>query len=65
MTTKYDSMLLFYNGLNELRNLALRTEKTKIKKHIVYNNAISLYYTLLTIYFNQYNNIANKKNLPW
>ena len=64
MTTKYDSMLLFYNGLNELRNLALRTEKTKIKKHIVYNNAINLYYTLLTIYFNKYNNIANKKNLP-
>ena len=64
MTTKYDRMLLFYSGLNELRNLALRTEKTKVKKHIVYNNAINLYYTLLTIYFNQYNNIANKKHLP-
>ena len=27
---------------------------------MVYDNAINLYNTLLTIYFNQYSNIANK-----
>ena len=59
--TKYDSSLPFYHRLNEFRNFAPRTEKTKIKKKTVYNNAINLYITLLTIYFNQYNNIANKE----
>ena len=49
------------NSLSEFRNFASRTEKTKIKKKIVYNNSINLYNTLLTIYFNQYNNIANKE----
>ena len=34
-----------------------KTEKTKIKKKIVYNNAINLYNTLLTIFFNQNNHI--------
>ena len=54
-------MLPFYHRLNEFRNFAPRTEKTKIKKKIVYNNAVNLYNTLLTIYFNQYNNITDEE----
>ena len=54
-------MLPFDHCLNESRNFALRTQKTKFKQKIVHNNAINLYNTLLTIYFNQYNNITNKE----
>ena len=60
-TIKHDTLLPFYHRLNEFRNVAPQTEKAKIKKNIVYNNAVSLYNTLLTIYFNQYNNITNKE----
>ena len=38
-------------------------KKKKIEKKIVYNNTEKLYNTLLTIYFNQYNNIADKEHM--
>ena len=60
-TTKYDKLLSFYHRLNEFRNLIPRTEKTKIKKKNVYENFAILCNLLLTIYFNDYNNIAHEK----
>ena len=50
--TKYDRLRPFYHRLNDFRNIVTRTEETKIKKKIVYNNAKKLYNTLLTIHFN-------------
>ena len=38
----------------------LGQKKRKLKRRL-YNNAINLYHTLITIYFNQYNNIVNKE----
>ena len=40
--------------------LVLGQKKRKLKRKL-YNNAINLYHTLITIYFNQYNNIVNKE----
>ena len=40
--------------------LVLGQKKRKLKWRL-YNNAINLYHTLITIYFNQYNNIVNKE----
>ena len=40
--------------------LVLGQKKRKLKRRL-YNNAINLYHTLITIYFNQYNNIVNKE----
>ena len=60
-TTKYNSLLPFYHWLNEFRDFIPRIEKTRIQKKIVYNNAEKLYNTLLTIYFNQCNNTADKE----
>ena len=51
-TTKHDRLCLFYNRWNDYRNFVPRTEKTNIKKKIVYNHAEKLYNTLLSIYFN-------------
>ena len=64
-TTKYDTLLSFYNQLQKFRNLVSQTEKTKIKKKSVYKNSAILYNTLLHIYFSDYNNIMdeNKKKL--
>ena len=36
-------------------------EVTKYKKKIVYHNAIKLYNTLLSIYFNDYDNITDQE----
>ena len=47
--------------LNDFRNFAPQTVKTKIKKKIVYKNAANLHNKLLTINFNDYSYIANKK----
>ena len=62
-TTKYDRLCPFYHRLSDFRNLVPRTEKTKIKKKIVYNNAEKLYNTLLIICFNQCNNISDKEHM--
>ena len=59
--TKYDKLISFYHQLNDFRYLAPRTAKTKMKKKIVYKNTTSLYNKLLTIYFNDYKYIINKK----
>ena len=56
-------MLLFYRRLNEFRSFAAQTEKIKIEKKIVYNNAEKLYSILLTNCFSQYNNIADKEHM--
>ena len=40
--------------------LVLGQKKRKLKRKL-YNNAINLYHTLITIYFNQYSNIVNKE----
>ena len=53
----------FYHWLNDFRNFVPRTEETEIKKKIVYNTAWKLYNKLLSTYFNQYNNIANKEHM--
>ena len=53
----------FYHRLNDCRNFIPCAEKSKIKKKILYNNGEKLYNTLLTIYFNQYNNIADKEHM--
>ena len=64
-TTKYDTLLSFYNQLKKFRNWVPQKEKTKIKKKSVYKNSAILYNTLLHIYFSDYNNIMdeNKKKL--
>ena len=43
--------------------MSFEQKKKKIEKKIVYNNTEKLYNTLLTIYFNQYNNIADKEHM--
>ena len=48
-TIKYDRLLPLYGQLTESRNFGPQTEKMKIKKKTVYNNAINLYHTLITI----------------
>ena len=40
--------------------LVLGQKKRKLKRKL-YNNAINLYHTLISIYFNQYSNIVNKE----
>ena len=59
--TKYDKLFWFYHRLYDFRNFAPRTVKTKMKKKIVYKNAENLYNKLLTIYFNDYSYIKDKK----
>ena len=45
-------MVLFYYWLNEFKKCNPQTVRTKTKKKVVYNNALSLYNKLLSIYFN-------------
>ena len=59
---KYNRLILFYHRLNEFKKFTPQTLKTKSKKKkIVYNNALNLCNKLLSIYFNDYNNITNEK----
>ena len=52
-TTKYRKLLSFYHRLNEFTNLVPRKKKQKTKERVyrVYENAVNLYNTLLSIYF--------------
>ena len=59
--TKYDKLSSFYHRLIEFRIIAARTGETKIKKKIVYKNAVNLYNKLLAIYFKDYNSIADEE----
>ena len=59
--TKYDKLSSFYHRLIEFRIIAPRTGETKIKKKIVYKNAVNLYNKLLAIYFKDYNSIADEE----
>ena len=56
---KYNRLTLFYHRLNEFKKFTPQTVKTKMKKKIVYNNALNLY-NKLSIYFNDYINIKSK-----
>ena len=58
--TQYNRLISFYHRLNEISSLVPQTEKTKIKKELVYKNAINLYNKLLSIYFNEYDSIKNE-----
>ena len=60
-TTKYNRLLSFYHWLNDFRNFALLTVKTTMKKKRVCKNSTNLYNKLLTIYFNDYKYIKDKK----
>ena len=62
-TTKYVKLLSLYHRLNEFRNLFPQSERTKMEKwkRRVYKYTATLYNTLLAIYFNDYNNITDKK----
>ena len=59
--TKYDKLFSFYHRLNDFRNFATGTIKTKMKNKIVYKKAANLHNKLLTIYFNDYSYIKNNK----
>ena len=56
--TKCNRFTSFYHHLNEFKKFTCQIVKTKMKKKILYNNALNLYIELLSIYFNDYNNIT-------
>ena len=49
----------FKQRLKEFENFTPRTVKTKENNKIVYNNARELYSKLLSIYYNDYNDITD------
>ena len=58
---KYNRLVLLYYRLNKFKKFTSQAVKTKTKNNIVYNNALNLYNKLLSIYFNDYNDITNEK----
>ena len=58
---KYNRLVLLYYRLNKFKKFTPQAVKTKTKNNIVYNNALNLYNKLLSIYFNDYNDITNEK----
>ena len=47
--------------MGEFKNFIPGKSKTKVKKRIVYNNAKRLYNRLISIYYDDYNEIADEK----
>ena len=55
----------FKQRLKEFENFTPRTVKTKENNKIVYNNARELYSKLLSIYYNDYNDITDDEKKGW
>ena len=57
-----DIIIIWLRLNNDWKNLNTpEKEQGKDKKKIAYHDAIKLYNTLLSIYFNDYNNISDEK----
>ena len=66
LVTRYNNYLAaFKQWLNQFAKFTPRTVKTKMKRKIVSNSARKLYYMLLNIYFNDYNNITDERKKRW
>ena len=62
LVSRYNNYLaLLKQRLEEFKKFIPRKAKTKAKKKIVYNNAKKLYNTLLSIYYNDYNEITDEE----
>ena len=60
--SRYNNYLtLFKQRLKEFKKFTPRTVKTKKNKKIVYNNARKLYSKLLSIYYNDYNDVTDEE----
>ena len=55
----------FKNRLKEFEKFTPRTVKTKRNKKIVYKNARELYSKLISIYYNDYNDIIDEEKKGW
>ena len=62
LVSRYNNYLtLSKQQLEEFKKFTPQKVKAKEKKKILYHNAIKLYNTLLSIYFNDYNNITDEE----
>ena len=62
LVSRYNNYLApFKQRLEEFKQFTPEKAEIKDKKKIAYHNAIKLYNTLLSIYFNDYNNISDEK----
>ena len=66
LVSRYNNYLTpFKQRLKWFKKFTPRTVKTQNNKKIVYNNARKLYSKLLSIYYNDYDDITNKEKKEW
>ena len=63
--SKFNKLNKFKNRIIEFEKFIPRTVNTKQKKKTVYNNAKKLYNKLLSIYYDDYDDITDEEKKRW